>query len=203
MQRLIFTFLSLIGLTAFSACAAEKMKPAANLSAADIPVRITKAEVGEWAEYVHADGSTSRLTVMERWPDLNDHNVLIQTESFPANRSRKKKKRTLISEEQVSTLLSAKDIRNLGPNDFLTEGEVLVKGRPVKVVVVNYCEDGKVVRQSFFSDKVPVYGLVRGVVIEGTKRTVVMRLQNFGNANDRNTVLHRDADTIIKTPARP
>ncbi len=146
------------------------------LTAEDIPLAIAKAKVGDWALYKTADGGTSRLTVVESFTDLRgDRQLIVKVETKPPG---KKKARTL--EEEVSVKERVADLRDLGEEDYLGRAEILVKGKKLGVVVVNYCEQGILKRQSYLSGEVPVYGIVRGLLHEGNKRTVALSLEDFG-----------------------
>ena len=128
------------------------------LTADDIPARIAQAEVGEWVLYKTGEGNRSRLTVVEKWEEHGDVYLIIQNEI-----TRPKKKRPIVREERICVSDAVKEVRDLGPEDRVTESEVLVHGRRIDAVVVNFIKDGRVYRQSYFSEKIPVYGLVRGV----------------------------------------
>ncbi len=152
------------------------------LTAEDIPASVATTEVGDWARYSLPDGSTLLLTVVERWNEHNDDHLVIRSETTP--RGRRRRGDTVASEDQVSVKERVADARDLGPEDFVTEAEILVDRRKLRAVVVNYVEDGKVARQSWFSEDVPVFGLVRGVRIEGAKKTVALNLKEFGSAGE-------------------
>ncbi len=148
------------------------------LTAEDIPLAVAKARVGDWARYKTADGGSYRLTVIESWEDISgDRQLVVRME----RRSPGSKKRDVqIGEEQVSVKERTADVRDLGEGDYLGRAEVWVKGRKIEAVVVNYCQKGVVTRQSFLSEAVPVYGIVRGVLLEGRTRTVALSLEDFG-----------------------
>lgn len=163
----------------------EEEESEVRLSAEDIPTPITDTEVGDWAEYAMQDGARSRLTVIERWTEHGDDHLIIQNKLFKKDRKKNRRKREpTISEETVSVKERVADARDLGPFDFVTASKILVDDQRVDAVVVNYVEDGKVVRQSYFSSQVPVYGLVRGVLIEDNKKTVVIRLLDYGQSGE-------------------
>lgn len=152
------------------------------LGPGDIPVQIARARVGDWASYTDADGDILVLTVVERWTEHNDDHLVIRSTQKKGKKG--KRKRETQSEEQVSVKDRIADARDLGPYDFLGLSDILVKGRPLSCVVVNYHEGSDLKRQSFLSDQVPVYGLVRGVLIEGNTRTTVLKLEDFGFAEE-------------------
>lgn len=155
------------------------------LSAGDIPTSIVRTEVGDWVEYAMADGSRSRLTVIERWTEHGDDHLVVQNKLYKKHPGRKiRKKDAIITEETVSIKERIADARDLGPFDFVTAGQILVDKRRIDVAIVNYVEDGQVVRQSYFSDEVPVYGLVRGVRIENGKKMVALNLKSFGQSGE-------------------
>ena len=148
---------------------------ARKLTAEDIPARIAKAKVGEWVRYRTADGSRSRLTVVEKWEGLDGPYLVVRNEVWKS-----KKKRPKVSEERVDVKQAVKDLRDIGPDDVLTEAEILVNGERCKTVIVNYVEDGTVVRQSYISDEIPVYGLLRGVTITPKETTTVLSVMDYG-----------------------
>lgn len=155
------------------------------LTAEDIPVSIVTTEVGDWVEYIMDDGSSSRLTVRERWTEHGDDHLIIENKVRKRDHSKKRRRREpTISEETVSVKERVKDLRDLGPNDFVTTSKILVDDQRIDAVVINYVEDGRVVRQSYFSEQVPVYGLVRGVLFDGKKRTVILNLKDFGQSGE-------------------
>ena len=154
---------------------AEERRPTVD----DIPIALAKAQVGDWASYKTAEGKLKRLTVVERWNEHNDDHLVIQS-----TLERERKKRSTSSFEQVSVKDHIAQLRDLGPDDYLEYRQVLVNGKKIPCVVINYREDGVLVRQSYLSSKVPVYGLVRGVVIEGRNRTNVLTLEDYDFADD-------------------
>lgn len=143
-----------------------------------IPTQIALASVGDWAEYRLADGKRSRLTVVEKWEEYGETFVSIQNEISNAKRRRLK-----VVEEKVCVPEAVADLQALGPEDRVSTSEILLHGRRLKVVVVSYVEEGEVVRQSYFSDKVPVYGLVRGVE-PGKKERIALTLLDYGYADE-------------------
>lgn len=154
------------------------VEPDAPLTEADIPTRIADAEVGEWVLYRLASGKYSRLTVREKWKDRKDTHLVIVNETLDA-----KRKPQRMAEEEVTVSEAVADMRNLGPEDRLSRREILVRGRTIETVVVDYVEDGVLVRQSYFSDKVPVHGLVRGISHKGSKKSI-LNLVDYGFAGD-------------------
>lgn len=150
------------------------------LTVDDIPLQIVHARVGDWASYTNTEGHTLRLTVVERWNEHNDDHLVIRS-----SLTKKKKRRTTHSEDQVSVKDRVADLRDLGPKDTLGRSEVLIGKRAVSCVVINYHDDGdELTRQSYLSDEVPVYGLVRGVLVEGNKRTIMLKLEDYGFADE-------------------
>lgn len=147
------------------------------LTVDDIPTRIADAEVGEWVLYKLADGSQSRLTVVEKYKEYGDTYLIIQNEVT------NKGKRARVSEERVCVEDAIKDLRDLSSEDKVTEAQVLVHGRRLRAVVVNFIVDGRLVRQSYFSDKIPVYGLVKGVSPLAKARNA-LTLVDYGFAED-------------------
>ena len=185
MKKIVLSVLIAMSVAAFVQ-AGEKGAPdvpeAPVLGEEDIPVSIARTEVGDWALYALADGSSLKLTVVERWTEHGDDHLVIESAMTPPGKGGRKK--VHVEEELVSVKERVADARDLGPFDFVTEADVLVDGQKIDAVVVNYVEDGKVVRQSWFSDSVPVYGLVRGVRIDGDKRTISLNLKRFGSVGD-------------------
>jgi hypothetical protein len=155
---------------------------APRLSAEDIPAPIVRTEVGDWALYVLDDGSSLKLTVLERWNEHDDDFLVIQSERTPKGKGRRRK--AVVDTDQVSVRERVDDARDLGTEDFVTEADIFVDRRKLRAAVVNYVEDGDVVRQSWFSDDVPVFGLVRGVRLEGSKKTIALDLKEFGSAEN-------------------
>ncbi len=153
------------------------------LTVDDIPVQIADARVGDWASYVTGTGNILRLTVVERWNEHGDDHLVVES----GIRQRGKRTQPHLTEDQVSVKERTADMRDLGPDDFLHASSVLVKGQKIDCVVVNYHEDGELRRQSYFSHQVPVFGLVRGVTVEGNKRTTALRLQDFEFAGGDDT----------------
>lgn len=148
------------------------------LTPEDIPVPILRAEVGDWVLYKTSEGGTLRITVDEKWGDDEDATLVLRLAHTPP-----KKKRPRVDTETVEVRENIAELRALGPNDFVVPGEILVRNRKVKAVIVNYVEDEQVVRQSYFSDDIPVHGLVRGVEIEGNKRKNSLSLNDYGFAD--------------------
>ena len=187
LRKLTFSILFL--LTAFTVPAAageeadadQEQEERETFTAEDIPAPIADAQVGDWAQYTRANGSTSRLTVVERWSEHGDDHLIIEN---LITSGKKRRRERVASEDVVSVKERVADARDLGPNDFITRSEVLVAGRKLNVLVVHYHEGGELVRQSYFSDRVPIYGLVRGIAIEGNKKTVVLNLKEYGFADD-------------------
>lgn len=173
-------FLAILAVAAHAGEAkVEGPEPPPALTVDDLPVPITRAQVGDWASYVTENGDVLRLTVVERWNEHNDDHLVVESSI-----KRGRKKRVRVDEEQISVKDRVRDIRDLGPDDFLSESSVLVNGRKLNCIVVHYHEDGELRRQSYFSDRVPVFGLVRGVTIEGNKRTTSLRLDDFDFADE-------------------
>lgn len=159
----------------------EKEPEEAKLTVDDIPIRIDSAEVGDWALYRTAEGGTVRLTVVEKVDEVYDQYLTIRSEERRSDR----KKRPRTSENRISVADSIAELRELGPDDYIVPAEVLVSGRKLKGIVVNFVnDDGNLWKQSYFSDRVPIHGLIRGVVIENRKRVVSLSLEDFGYADD-------------------
>ncbi|MCC8191153.1 MAG: hypothetical protein LIP77_11060 [Planctomycetes bacterium] len=152
---------------------------AAALTAADIPTRIARARVGEWALYRMDNGDRFRLTVTERWPLKDDVELVILSETIP-----RREKRIRRAEERILVKESVAELQAVGEEDRITEAEILLDGRSLDTVVINYIENGRVVRQSFLSDRIPVYGLVRGVDLQENKRRVALNLIDYGYAEE-------------------
>lgn len=152
----------------------------APLTPEDIPARIAEAEVGEWVQYRRADGGRMRLTVTNKWENGGEVELVILNELIPA----KKDKRVRRTEERIIVKNAVADLRNLTSEDRISRGQTLINGRRIQVIVVDFVEKGNVVRQSYFSDRIPVHGLVRGVTINGNKRTNTLTLMDYGFADD-------------------
>lgn len=183
MKKILYPLLFLV-LSAFPALAGEseeeEEKEERILTAADIPARIADAEVGEWALYRLNSGKNSRLTVVEKWREGGDTHLVIQIEQ---TNPKDKKSRPRRSEERITVRESVADLRDLGPEDRVTATEVLVHGRKIDAVVINFIEHGQLVRQSYLSDKIPVYGLIRGINNQAKAR-IALNLLDYGFADD-------------------
>lgn len=179
MRYAAFLFALLLPLSVFAGDVGEGEgdddEPPARLSPEAIPAVIAEAGVGDWVLYKLADGGTSKLTVVERWEDHGDTYLVIRTEV-----KGKKKKNAAVDEARILVSESVENLRTLGPEDYIVPGEVLVNGKRVSAVIVHHVDEGKLVRQSYISERVPVYGLARGVEVDGEKRVVAMSLQDFG-----------------------
>ena len=152
------------------------------LTAADIPTRIAEAEVGEWALYSLGDGGRLRLTVIEKWRQGGDTHLVIANE-VTKGKDKSKGKRPTITEERITVKEAVKTLRDLRSEDTITESEILVHGRTIKTVVIHYMENGEVIRQSYLSDKIPVYGLVRGTTPKEKVKTP-LSLIDYGFAEE-------------------
>lgn len=160
--------------------AAEEAEPSvAEPTSADIPARIGEAEVGEWVLYRRADGSRLRLTVIEKWQLEDDTTLIILNEII-----HKGKKRARTTREEVSVKQATADIRELGEEDRVRRADILVQGRKIEVIVVDFIENGRLVRQSYLSPRIPVYGLVRGTEYQNNKTRIVLSLIDYGFAED-------------------
>lgn len=157
--------------------AAEPDEGVKKLTAEDIPAPILRAEVGDWALYRTAKGGTVRITVGEKWDYGNDITLVLRIAT-----TTKKKKRPRETLETIDVRENVAELRSLGPEDYVVSGEYLARNRKVPAVIVNYVENGKVVRQAYFSDDIPVHGLLRGVTITGNKRENTLSLNDFGYA---------------------
>lgn len=175
---LFFLCLLFLSLAALAAEEEEaEAQPKETLSPADLPARPPLAEVGEWCMYRLPNGDRLRMTVTEKWERSGDTELTITNEQIPSKRG--KRARTTVQRIWVKDWV--KDHRDLGSEDQLTRGEVLVRNHSkVPVVVLTQFENGRPVRESFFSDKIPVYGLVRGLNVSGKNKTNAMILIDYG-----------------------
>lgn len=148
-----------------------------------IPTPIADAAIGDWAYYQLDSGKRSKLKVVER-AEAMDGDFLLVIENRVSDRKKRKKDRDVVTTDMISVAEQIKNQRELGREDFVTSAEMLVGGRRLDAIVVNYVEDGKVVRQSYYSDQVPVYGLIRGIVYKGTTKRIVIDLRDFGHYGD-------------------
>lgn len=145
----------------------------------DIPARIATAEVGEWVLYRQANGNRLRLTVVEKWVEEDDTTLVILNEAIPKDRGRTRK-----THEKISVKDAVADIRNLGEEDKVARADVLIQGKRMRVIVINFIKNGQIVRQSFLSPRIPVYGLVRGVDMTNNKSRVVLSIIDYGFAEE-------------------
>ncbi|MDR0362263.1 MAG: hypothetical protein LBJ46_06215 [Planctomycetota bacterium] len=152
---------------------------AGDVTPADIPARIAKAEVGEWALYRLPDGRRLRLTVVEEFGFGKTRGVVIEKCMMNA------RNRVLdVTEETVNIEDAVWDLTHLSPGDELSMSEILIGKRRIDAVVISYAGDGEPALQSYFSDEVPVYGLVKGVKIGKAERIVMMQLIDHGFAEE-------------------
>ena len=175
--RRFFGLLGAVLPLALLACAADKGSSRADEP--DIPVRITRAKVGEWALYRQANGDLLRFTVVEKQERSGHTYLMIEKRVTTANG---KKRRP--SQEEVDVAEAAERLRYLAPDDTVTTAEVLVRERSMDAVVVNHVDNGVLTRQSYLSAEVPVHGLIRGVSIKGTEKTVALSLIDYGYSNE-------------------
>ena len=143
-----------------------------------IPTPITNANVGDWVEYKFASGNKSRITVIRRWEDEED--VYIAIENVVTNSKGKTVRR---GEEEIKVSETVKTQRNLNPGDWVTNAEIMLHGRTLKTVLVNYVENGKIARQSHFTNKIPIWGLAQGVTPQA-KVKVSMAVVDYGFAEE-------------------
>lgn len=148
----------------------------ASKRAIEIPARIAKAEVGEWASYRTVDGGKFTLTVVEKSDDMHGDYLVIRNEKFNA-----KGRRLRPSEEKVYIDDAVEGLTHVGPEDKVGRADVLVQGRSVKAVVISQTEKGEIVKQTYLSDKIPVYGLVQGTTPKEKTKTV-LKIMDYGFA---------------------
>lgn len=142
----------------------------------EIPARIARAEVGEWASYRLSDGGKSTLTVVEKSEDARGRYLVIRNERFSP-----KGKRRRPSEERVYITEAIEGLTHRNPGDVVSTADVLVQGRRIKAVVISEMEKGKIVKQTYLSDKIPVYGLVQGLTPREKTKTV-LKIIDYGFA---------------------
>ncbi len=179
-QSRLTVFFAFLLFAAAAVGAGEEKEEEKILTAADIPARIAEAEVGEWALYRLGDGKNSRLTVVEKWREGGDTHLVILNEITNPKERRSRPRR---SEERIAVKEAIENMRALGAEDRVTTSEVLVHGRKIDAVVVSAVENGQVVRQSYFSDRIPVYGLIRGINPK-SKVKISLNLIDYGFADE-------------------
>lgn len=177
--RILFAVMALFA-GGVAAAGEEMEEEEAPPTAADIPTRIAQAEVGEWCLYRYGGdgGGRLRMTVTDKWQEGKDVRLIILHEHVMKGR---KTKRT---EEKISVQEAVDALRNLTEEDRIARGETLVLSRRLEVVIVDYVERGKSMRRSYFSDKIPVHGLARGVDTSGSKDKNILTLIDYGFADD-------------------